>query len=47
MTIIIVALIGIGALLLISAIEGKSIAETFKQIMSGGQLDLSGKRPGA
>jgi hypothetical protein len=47
MTIIIVALIGAGALLLVSAIEGQSIAATFKQIMSGGQLNLSGKQPGA
>jgi hypothetical protein len=43
MTIIIVVLIGIGALLLISAIEGQSIMATFQQIMSGGKLNLSGK----
>jgi hypothetical protein len=47
MTIVIVVLIGIGALLFLSAIEGQSIMATFQQIMRGEQLKLSGKQPGA
>jgi hypothetical protein len=45
MTIVIAIMLGAGILLIISAIEDKSIKETFQQIISGGKLDLTGKAP--
>jgi len=46
MTLIIAFLLGGGILLLVSAIENKSIVETFTQIMRGEKLNLTGTSTG-